>query len=98
AVGVRGFGLYLPVAPADAAVLFTVILGAALVPVSIGGWGVRELALTALLERYNIPFEKSLVFSVSFGLVVLVAALPGAIVWAFYSPQRLQRGVAASHP
>lgn len=97
AIWLLGFALDLPLAPADAAVLFTVILGAALVPVSIGGWGVRELALTALLERYNIPFEKSLVFSVSFGLVVLVAALPGAIVWAFYSPQRLPGGVAASH-
>jgi uncharacterized membrane protein YbhN (UPF0104 family) len=80
----------------DAAVLFTVMIGAALVPVSVGGWGVREVAVTALLDAHNVPFERSVVFSVSFGLILLLAALPGAVVWALYSPKR--GGVAAQVP
>ena len=45
----RAQGLVLPVA--DAAVLFTVMVGVALVPISVGGWGLRELAVVSLLGR-----------------------------------------------
>ena len=70
----------------DAAVLFVVIVAVALIPVSIGGWGVRELTVTSLLAGYGVPAEKALFFSVSFGVALLIAALPGALVWALYSP------------
>jgi hypothetical protein len=93
-----GFALDLRLPLADAAVLFTILLGAALVPVSIGGWGVRELAVTAVLRGSDMPFEKSLLFSISFGLIVLAAALPGAAVWAVYSPKRQADTVPASRP
>jgi uncharacterized membrane protein YbhN (UPF0104 family) len=95
AIWLLGLALNFGFSLVDAAVLFTVMLGAALVPVSIGGWGVRELAITALLDAYNVPFERSVVFSVSFGLVLLVAALPGAAVWTFYSPAARQGSGAA---
>ena len=39
----RAQGLLFPVA--DAATLFTVMISVALVPISIGGWGLRELAV-----------------------------------------------------
>jgi len=42
----RAQGLVLPVT--DAAVLFTVTVGVTLVPISIGGWGLRELAVISL--------------------------------------------------
>lgn len=77
-------GLALPWS--DAAVLFTVMVAVALVPISIGGWGLRELAVTALLGAHGVPVEQALLFSVSFGLLVILAALPGVIVWAFFSP------------
>jgi hypothetical protein len=38
----------------DAAVLFTVIIGVALVPISIGGWGLRELAVVSVLGGHGI--------------------------------------------
>jgi len=77
-------GLQLSIA--DAAVLFVVVVAVALIPVSIGGWGVRELTVTSLLAGHGVPAEKALFFSVSFGLALLIAALPGALVWALYSP------------
>ena len=79
----RAQGLVLPVA--DVAVLFTVMVGVALVPISIGGWGLRELAVISLLANHGIAPEKALLFSVCFGLVFAVGSLPGALVWLLYS-------------
>jgi uncharacterized membrane protein YbhN (UPF0104 family) len=78
-------GLTLPLG--EAAVLFTIILGVGLVPISIGGWGVRELALVTILGRHGVPPEQALLFSVCFGLVVVLGALPGGVVWLFYPAQ-----------
>jgi uncharacterized membrane protein YbhN (UPF0104 family) len=80
----QGFDLSL----ADAAVLFAIIGGVALIPITVGGWGLRELAVTALLQPHGVPLDRALFFSVSFGLMVLLASSVGAVVWAFYSPER----------
>jgi glycosyltransferase 2 family protein len=79
----RAQGLMLPVS--DAAVLFVVMIGVALAPVSINGWGLRELAVVALLGRYGVPPEQALVFSVCFGLALAVGSLPGALAWLAHS-------------
>jgi uncharacterized membrane protein YbhN (UPF0104 family) len=79
----RAQGLILPVS--DAAVLFTVMLGVALVPISISGWGLRELAVISLLGNHGIAPERALLFSVCFGLVLALGSLPGVFAWLFYS-------------
>ena len=82
AVG-RAEGLVLLIS--DAAVLFTVMIGVTIVPISIGGWGLRELAVISLLGNHGIAPERALLFSVCFGLVLAAGSLPGAVVWLFYS-------------
>ena len=79
----RAQGLMLPVA--DAAVLYTVMLGVALVPISVGGWGLRELAVISILGTHGIAPEQALLFSICFGLTLAFGALPGAVVWLLYS-------------
>jgi uncharacterized membrane protein YbhN (UPF0104 family) len=79
----RAQGLILPLS--DAAVLFTVMIGVALVPISIGGWGLRELAVVSVLGNHGVAPEQALLFSVGFGLVLMVGSLPGALVWLVYS-------------
>jgi len=79
----RAQGLMLPAT--DAAMLYTVMLGVALVPISIGGWGLRELALISILGAHGIAAEQALLFSICFGLTLAVGALPGAVVWLLYS-------------
>jgi len=74
----------LALAPADAALLFTVMIGIVIVPISIAGWGLRELAVISLLAFYGIAPEKALLFSLCFGLVFAVGSLPGAPVWLLY--------------
>jgi glycosyltransferase 2 family protein len=82
----RALGIPLPIW--DAAVLFVLMLGIALIPVSIGGWGVREAAVVTLLASHGVAPEMALSLSVTFGLVLVVSSLPGAIVWAVYSPRQ----------
>jgi glycosyltransferase 2 family protein len=79
----RAQGLALPLP--DAAVLFTVVIGVVMVPISISGWGLREIAVISLLGQHGVAPETALLFSVCFGLVVAIASLPGALVWLLYS-------------
>jgi hypothetical protein len=48
--------------------------------------------VTTLLQSHGVAAEKALFFSVSFGLVLVLAALPGAVVWAVYTPGRTAFG------
>jgi uncharacterized membrane protein YbhN (UPF0104 family) len=78
----RAQGFALPLT--DAAVLFTVMVGVVLVPISIAGWGLRELAVISLLATYGVAPERALLFSVCFGLTLAVGSLPGALAWLLY--------------
>jgi len=78
----RAEGMSLP--PFDWAVLFGVMVGVALLPISIGSWGLRELAVVSLLGAHGVSLERALLFSVCFGLIFVITALPGAIVWMLY--------------
>jgi hypothetical protein len=88
----RAQGLILPLS--DAAVLFTVMIGVALVPISIGGWGLRELAVISVLGNHGVAPEQALLFSVGFGLVVATGSLPGAPLWLVYSFAPSWRAIA----
>jgi len=87
-------GLALPMT--DAAVLFVVMIGIAVAPISINGWGLRELAVVTLLGRHGIGAEHALVFSVCFGLVLAVASLPGALAWLLYPLARINASPGAA--
>jgi len=75
-------GLALPLA--DVVVLFIVMTGVVVVPISIGGWGLRELAVVSVLAGYGVAPERALLFSVCFGLALAVGSLPGALAWLLY--------------
>jgi glycosyltransferase 2 family protein len=79
----RAQGLALPLP--DAAVLLMVMVGVALVPISISGWGLRELAVVSLLGHHGVAPEKALLFSICFGLTLMLGSLPGGVAWLFYS-------------
>jgi uncharacterized protein (TIRG00374 family) len=53
-------------------------------PISIGGWGVREAAMIGLFALVNVPAAKALLLSVSLGLVGTVVTLPGGLAWLFW--------------
>jgi uncharacterized protein (TIRG00374 family) len=50
-----------------------------LLPISVGGWGVREGTLVAAFSLVGVAPEVTLTVSITFGLILLVASLPGSI-------------------
>jgi len=88
----RAQGLALPLP--DAMVLFVVMTGAVAAPISIGGWGLRELAVVSLLGTHGVAPERALLFSVCFGLALAIGFLPGALVWLFFPFASARRSAA----
>jgi hypothetical protein len=81
-----GQAFAMALSPVDASVLFTLMIAIAILPISVGGWGLRELAVTAFLGAQGIPTQQAFLFSVLFGLILLAASVPGAFVLMFFSP------------
>lgn len=52
------------------------------VPISIAGWGVREGVMVVGFGYLGVASEAALALSILYGLLILVVALPGGIVWA----------------
>jgi uncharacterized protein (TIRG00374 family) len=53
----------------------------AVLPVSIGGWGVREAAMVVCMAAKGIPADTAVIISVVFGISMTVSALPGGALW-----------------
>ncbi|MGV1867576.1 MULTISPECIES: lysylphosphatidylglycerol synthase transmembrane domain-containing protein [unclassified Rhizobium] len=54
-----------------------------IIPISIGGWGVREIAAISLLGMIGVEAGPALLASLLLGMCYAVASLPGAIIWPF---------------
>jgi len=75
------------------AAVFTVlplVLTAMLIPVSVGGWGLREGAAAAIWPVLGARAEAGIAASIVFGIVILVATLPG--LWVLLRRMRRDRG------
>ncbi len=82
----RATGTALPI---EAVVtLIPLILAAMLLPVTVGGWGWREGAAAGLFPLVGAGSGAGLAASISFGLVLLISSLPGAL-WIFGARSRV---------
>jgi hypothetical protein len=54
-----------------------------MVPMSIGGWGVRELTFVYFLGTAGVSAEAALSLSVAFGLLRIFVGAIGGVTWAF---------------
>jgi uncharacterized protein (TIRG00374 family) len=68
-----GFG---QLAAASAVVIFAQVM-----PISIGGWGVREAASVAVFSAISVPADVALSASILMGLGYLLASSPGGVLW-----------------
>jgi len=72
-----GIGLGLPA--------YIVLVGGALLlsvlPISLGGWGVRELGMVALFGAVGVRAERAMALSLIWGLLPLVVSLPAGLLW-----------------
>jgi hypothetical protein len=51
------------------------------VPVSVGGWGLREATAIALLPRLGWSDEAAVALAATYGVSALIGSLPGAFAW-----------------
>ena len=64
-----------------------------LLPISFAGWGIRELGAVAILGWIGIASEHAVTLSVLFGLVMVVTALPGLVLF-YCAPRVTQSGTS----
>ena len=53
----------------------------AALPISISGWGVREVAFAGGMSSFGLDFEVGVSASLVLGVVMLIWSLPGAFLW-----------------
>jgi len=75
----RGLGLALT--PAEALAVVPAIILITFIPLSFAGWGVREGASVIMLGFLGIGADQAVAVSVLFGLGLLIAGLPGCLLW-----------------
>ncbi len=74
----RGFGVAL--APAAAYLIVPVAILSSSLPISIGGWGVREASLSYGLMLFGLASDDAALLGLALGIGLLAASLPGGIV------------------
>ena len=86
----QGLGINLPILPMIPAMALIQI--ALMVPLSIGGWGVREGAAVFVMGLIGVATTDSLSISIVYGLASLAVGLVGGIVWIYagYSASEIE--------
>jgi glycosyltransferase 2 family protein len=87
-VAIIGFALRLDL---DLASYFLVVPLANLVqvlPISLGGWGLREGFYVVAFAKLGIAAPDALALSVLYGLINMACSLPGGLIWLSYRTDR----------
>ena len=74
---------HLGVSLVDFAILMPAVMLLVALPISAGGWGVREGAIVAALALVGVGSAPALLLSVEFGLIGTLVSLPGGVIWLF---------------
>jgi len=75
----RALGLQISVV--DSIVLSPIVVLAATLPISVGGWGVRESAAITLFGLVGVSGHDALALAVLLGLASIAISIPGALLW-----------------
>jgi hypothetical protein len=80
-VALLAIGLHLPITWVQCLVVAPIAMLMTALPISVGGWGVREGAFVAGFNLVGVPAADALTLSVVFGLVTMAVRLPGGLIW-----------------
>ena len=83
-----GLGLGIPLATLFA--FTTAALLMAMLPISFGGWGVREIAFVYLLGAAGVSAEAALSLSIAFGLLRVLVGAIGGLIWLLTNDEHLR--------
>lgn len=70
-----------PISLLDAVTLVPWVLLIAIIPISIGGWGLREAAMVYMLGLVGVPQVVALALSVQLGLLAIITTIPAGFLW-----------------
>ena len=65
----------------ECVVLMPLVVLMMMIPISIAGWGVRELAMVTAFGYVQLDPTDALTLSLAFGLATLASGLPGGVLW-----------------
>jgi uncharacterized membrane protein YbhN (UPF0104 family) len=82
AIGLLGHALHTQASALDFLAFVPLVTLVSILPISFGGWGVREGALVALLHTVGVSASAALAVSLMTGTFSALAGLPGLLVWA----------------
>ncbi|HTH16303.1 MAG TPA: lysylphosphatidylglycerol synthase transmembrane domain-containing protein [Magnetospirillum sp.] len=83
-------GLNLNVHVLDCLVLVPPVILIMTLPISIAGWGVRETAMVTAFSFIGLADSSTLVLSILFGILTMVTALPGGLVFLLAGGRRME--------
>lgn len=83
-------GLNLEVHVLDCLVLVPPVILIMTLPISIAGWGVRETAMVTAFSFVGLSSSSTLVLSILFGLVNMLTALPGGLIFLLAGGRRME--------
>ena len=92
-VWVLGRGLAAGISLEDCVVLVPPVILVATLPISIAGWGAREVAMVTMLGFVGVAPATAAAISVLFGLVSLLIALPGGVFWLFSKERQMIQSI-----
>jgi glycosyltransferase 2 family protein len=75
----RGIGVQIGLL--ECLVLVPPVMLVTMVPISVAGWGVREGAMVVSFGFVGLPANEAFAVSVLIGVVVMLAGIPGGIIW-----------------
>jgi glycosyltransferase 2 family protein len=81
-------GLDIAVGLIPCLVMMPPVMILSMLPISIAGWGVREVAMLKAFEYVGVLPDDALAMSVVFGTLNLVVGLLGGLVWSCYLSNR----------
>jgi uncharacterized protein (TIRG00374 family) len=87
AVYIMSLGLNVGLSLLDCMILMQPVALLTALPISVGGWGVRETAMIGLLSFVGISSSAALSLSVQMGLLTIIATLPGGVLWLLHKDQ-----------
>lgn len=62
-------------------VLLLPVILAITLPISVGGWGVREVGFAAMLSLVGVPHAAAVLLSVEIGIITALVYMPAGLLW-----------------
>lgn len=69
-------------------ILMPPVILATILPVSIGGWGMRETAMVFTLGLVGVEPEQAFLLSILMGVLTIAMSLPGGVLWLLFPQTR----------